>query len=281
MATVAIIGAGDIGGATACALAAGDRVSRLLLVDDRSAAAAGKALDIRQAGAIDGFHATLEGTDDLSRATGCSVCVIADRFAQSPSEWQGDEGLSMLAQLAQYLGDAPIVFAGAAQTELVARGASEARLPRQRLIGSSPEALASAIAAITAMEASCSSADVSLTVLGAPPGFVVPWREASIGGHALDRVLSQAQIARIEARAARLWPPGPYALGMAAARIAEAILLTSRRSFSVLTPLWGEFGVRNVVGVLPATLSPGGIARVRIPELSPRERVQVETALGA
>src|SRR5688500_17956803 len=98
MATVAIIGAGELGGAIAQALAAGDCVSRLLIVDAHAGAAAGKALDILQSSAIDGFHARLEGSDDVTRAAGCHVCVIADRFGQTPAEWQGDEGLSMLTR---------------------------------------------------------------------------------------------------------------------------------------------------------------------------------------
>lgn len=282
MTTVAIIGAGDLGGATAQAVASSDRVSRVLIVDAKANVAAGKALDIQQSGAVDGFHTRLDGTDDMSRATACSVCVIADRFGHAPSEWQGEEGLAMLTRLAPLLGEAPIVFAGAAHADLIAHASREARLPRERLIGSAPEALASAITAITAMEAHCSSSEVSLTVLGAPPrGFVVPWSEASIGGYALERVLSQVQLTKIEARVARLWPPGPYALGAAAATVTAAVLRASRRSFSVLTPLGGEFGVRNRIGALPAVLGARGIVHVRVPVLSTRERVQLETALGA
>jgi malate dehydrogenase len=279
--TVAIIGAGDLAGAAAQALASRDRVSRVLLVDDAGQVAAGKALDMRQAGPVDGYHTRLEGTTDVSRVVGCDVCVVADRFG-AKGEWQGEEAVAMLTRLARDLGDAPVVFAGAAQTDLIGQAAHEARLPRARLIGSAPEALAAAITAIVAMEARCSSAEVSLTVLGVPPaGFVVPWSEASIGGYALDRVLTQVQRTRIEARASRLWPPGPYALGTAAARVVEAILHASRRSFSVLTPLGGEFGVRDRVGTLPALLAPHGIVHVRVPDLTTRERVQLETALGA
>jgi malate/lactate dehydrogenase len=130
-----------------------------------------------------------------------------------------------------------------------------------------------------------------LAVLGAPPsstggldapraGFVVPWSDASIGGYALERVLTQVQLARLENRLARLWPPGPYALGLAAARVAEAIVGSSRRTFSVLSVLGGEFGVRGRVGSLPARFSPRGIAHVSVPTLNPRERVQIETALS-
>jgi len=281
MITSAIVGAGDIGGATAHALASRDRVGRVLLVDADGRAAAGKALDIQQAGAIDGFHTRLEGTDDLSRLAGCSVCVVADRFGAGAAEWRGDEGLAILRQLTPCLANAPIVFAGTQQAELLARAATEAQIDSRRLIGSAPEALVSAVTAIVAMEANCSPREVMLTVLGTPPsGFVVPWSEASIGGYALQDVLSQVQLTRVEARTARLWPPGPYALGAAAARVVEALVHASRRSFSVLTQLGGEFGVRNRPGSLPARLGPSGIVRTRVPELTTRERVRLQTALG-
>ena len=282
MTTVAIIGAGELGGAAAQSLASRDRVSRVLLIDAASQVAAGKALDIQQAGPIDGYHTRLEGTSDLSRVTGCQICIVADRFGGRPAEWQGEEALALIARLAASLGDAPIVFAGAAHAELIGHASRELHLPRERLIGSGPEALASAVAAIVAMEARCSVTEVSLALLGVPPnGFVVPWSEASIGGYSLDHVLSQVQLARVEARTARLWPPGPYALGAAAARVAEAVLHSSRRSFSVLTALGGEFGVRGRVGTLPALLASRGIVHIRVPALTTRERVQLESALGA
>jgi malate dehydrogenase len=281
MATVAIIGAGDIGGACAQALASRGHVSHILVIDPAAKAASGKALDIRQAGAIGGFHAQLDGTDDWSRATGSDVCVIADRLAPGSPEWQGEDGLSMIRQLAPSLADGPLVFAGVMQGELIAASVREARVSRRRVIGSAPEALAAAIAAIVAMEAGCSPDEVSLAVLGAPPAsFVVPWSDASIGGYALDRALSQAQLARIEGRVARLWPPGPYTLGAAAARVVEAILDSSRRSYNVLTVLGGEFGVRDRVGTVPALLASGGIVHTRVPSLNTRERVQLDTALS-
>lgn len=281
MTTVAIVGAGEVGGSTAHALARSDRVGRLLLVDPAGSAAAGKALDLRQAGAIDGSHTRLEGTDDATRVAGCDVCVVADRFGAEAGDWRGDEGLALLRQIAPGLGRAPIVFAGARQADLLAAAAAELAIDRRRLMGSAPEAFASAVAAIVAMEANCSPREVVLTVLGAPPsGLVIPWTEASIGGYALQQVLAPVQFARIEARAARLWPPGPYALGAAAARLVAAILSSSRQSFCVLTQLGGEFGVKDRPGCLPARVALDGITETRVPELTTRERVQVQTALG-
>src|SRR5688500_13130412 len=103
MSTVAIVGAGELGGAVAQAVASRGRVGRVMMIDAAAGAAAGKALDILQSGAVAGFGTALAATDDLTSVTGADVCVIADRFGQagseaSASEWQGDEGLTMLGR---------------------------------------------------------------------------------------------------------------------------------------------------------------------------------------
>jgi malate dehydrogenase len=281
MSTVAVFGAGDIGAACAQALASRDRARRILFIDGAGSAAAGKALDIQQAGAIAGFHTQLEATADETRAIGCAVVVVADRVATGSPEWHGEEALALVRRVAAS-SDAPIVFAGALQTGLMRSASQELRIGARRLIGSATDAFSSAVSAIVAMEARCAPADVSVAVLGTPPdAFVIPWSEASIGGYALERTVSQVQLRRLEARTARLWPPGPYALGAGAARVVEGILDAARRSFNILTVLEGEFGVRDRVAAVPALLGPHGVAYVRTPLLNRREQVQLDTALGA
>ena len=280
MTTAAIIGAGDIGGAIAHALARRESASRVWLIDAAGSAAAGKALDIQQSGAIEGFNTQLGGTTDVARIIGCNVCIVADRFGAGSPEWQGEEAFAQLARIIASIPGTPVVFAGAAQAPLIAQLAREANVQRNVLIGSAPEALASAVRSIVALEARCSPTEVMLTVLGTPPaGFVIPWSEASIGGYGLEHVLSQVQLTRVAARVARLWPPGPFALGQAAACVAAGVLSSARRAFSVLTMLTGEFGIQGRVGAVPAILSSPGIVYTRLPSLSVRERVELETAL--
>src|SRR5258705_4553504 len=149
-------------------------------------------------------------------------------------------------------------------------------------MGGAMGARARPVAAIVAREAACPPTEVAVGGGGrAPASFVVPWSDASIGGYALERVISQVQLRRIEARVARLWPPGPYALGAAAARVVEAMLQDSRKSYNVETLLGGEFGVRDRVGVVPALLARDRFAQTRVPALNTRERVQLDIALGA
>ena len=279
MTFVAIIGAGDLGGAVAQALASRESATRVLLVDEAAAAAAGQALDIQQMCAITGAQTALRGTADTSEAIGCAVCIVADRFGPG-GEWRGDEARPMLTSLHQLIGKAPVILAGVAQSDLL-RGAVLDGIARKQIVGSAPEALASAARAIVALEARCAPSEVTLAVLGAPPdGFVVAWSEAAVGGYALAKILTTVQLNRVEARVARLWPPRPYALGLAAATVADSMLRSARRACSVLALLDGELGVRGRVGTVPAFLDSTGITALREPSLSSRERVRLDTFLS-
>src|SRR5262245_1077482 len=130
MTAVAILGAGELGSSVAQALAARDRVSRIAIVDSNVNVAAGKALDIQQSGAVDGFHTRLSGTDDLGAVVGCAACVVADRVGQQPQEWDADSGLGTIDRVLQYSSGAPVVFAGAAHAPLMLRAVRELHASR-------------------------------------------------------------------------------------------------------------------------------------------------------
>ena len=98
-------------------------------------------------------------------------------------------------------------------------------IPRQRLFGSAPEALAAALRSLIALETNGSIRDIALTVLGVPPHqTVVPWHTVTIAGFAATDVLSEPVRRRIETRLEPLWPPGPFALATAAAEAVATIV---------------------------------------------------------
>lgn len=280
MSTVVILGAGEIGGALARQLAATDLVSRIVLVDDLGSVAAGKALDVAQSGPVDRYHTLLTGTTDLAAVVGAAVLVVADRAGQPGGEWQDEAGLAMLKRVAGLNQVAPLLCAGAAQGGLIERGVNEAGIPRVRLFGTAGEALRSAVTAITALEAQASPADVSLTVLGRPPQqVIVPWDQGAIGGRSMPQVLSAAQLARLDARAARLWPPGPYALASAAARIIRTALTRGPRLHMAMVAVTRDEGTPGRAAIMPVLLQPAGIKSIVTPTLSSRDQVRYESSL--
>ena len=280
MATVTIIGAGDIGGALARQLAAIDLVSRIVIVDELASVAAGKALDVAQSSPVDRYHTAMSGTADVAAVVGAAVVVIADTAAPPSTEWKDEAGLALIRRVAGLNQLAPIVCAGAGQSALVERGVNELGVARARLFGSAPEALRSAVIAITALEAAAAPTDISLSVLGRPPHHViVPWDEASIGGRCATQVLTAAQLQRLDARIARLWPPAPYTLASAATRLIRTALTRTPRVHAALVAVTREEGSPGRSAMMPVTLSPSGIANLVAPSLSARDRVRFETTI--
>ena len=300
------MGAGDIGGALARELAALDIVSRIVIVDDLANVGAGKALDIAQSGAVDRYHTALSGSSDLAAVVGAVAIVIADRAGSGPQdlrtsgaqdlkpsspqalkpsgpeEWSNEAGLTLLRRVAGLNQSAFIICAGVKQASMVEKGVNEAGLARLRVFGSAPEALRSAVIAITAVEANAAPSDIALSVLGRPPQHViVPWDEASIGGRCATSVLSAAQLARLDARIARLWPPGPYALASGAARLVQTALTRSTRVHAAQVAVTRDEGMPGRSAMMPVTLNQTGIAALVEPSLSSRDRVRFETTMRA
>ena len=278
MRDVAIIGAGELGGALAYVLARTSVAVEIRLIDEMGNVAAGKALDIMQAAPIEGFATRVSGSTDVWTAAGASVLVLTDRFGGE--EWQGEDGLMLLKRIVEVGAGSIVLCAGASQRELVERGVRELHVARGRLFGSAPEALAGAVRAIVALETNGSPRDVALAVLGVPPSqIVIPWEDATIAGFAMTRVLDEPSRRRVDARVARLWPPGPYALASAAAAAIEALMGRSRRLITCFVAPDDSAGRRARTGALPVRLGPAGIVDVALPSLSVHERVLLDNAM--
>jgi malate dehydrogenase len=281
MSLVAILGAGEIGGAVARALTMRARVDVVRLIDETPGVAAGKALDLRQAGPIGGCDTRIEGTTDSSAAAGASAIVLAD--PASGGEWAGEPAAAVLRRLAS-LGcfqQSILVCAGAVHDTVMQHALDELGLPRRHVVGSAPEALAATARALVAVEARVASSQVSLTVLGKPPGrAVIPWTEASAGGHSIGSLLNASQMQLLERRLAGLWPPGPGTLGSAAALFCEAAATGSRRLFSAFVSLDRDNGTRAPVCAWSVSIGRSGVERVTTPSLTGRDRVLIDGLLG-
>ena len=280
MSLVVIIGAGEIGGAVARALASRGRVTGVRLIDANEPVARGKALDLMQSGPVSRSDTYVDGASDLAASAGASAIVLADPVGAS--EWSGENALTALRRLKTggYLEHSVLICAGAAQHELMQRGFDELGLSRRRVIGSAPESVASTARALVAIEAGAASNQVALMVVGRPPGrFVIPWSEASVAGYSVSALLTPAQLHHIERRLRGLWPPGPAAMGTAAAVFCESVATGSRRVFSAFVSLDRDNGTKAPVCAWPVSIGASGLERVSTPALSARDQVVVDEVL--
>jgi malate dehydrogenase len=279
MRTVAVIGAGELGAGIARALTSRGRINEVRLIDSKVDVATGKALDIQQAGPLERSPTKVSAASDLAAAVGADVILLADPLESG--ELQSDSGLAVVRQLAYIDRSAVIICAGTGQHRLLQQGLDELHLDRLRFFGSAAEALVSALRAIVALEADLSPSTVALTALGRiPDRIVVLWRDVTVAGRPLARVLDASQISRLQRRAGLLRLPGPLTLAAAAARIAEGVVTGSRKIFCCSVGLDGEFGMRRTLSSLPVVVGPGGITRVVAPTLDGREQTLLENAVA-
>lgn len=274
---IAILGAGPIGAAVAHRLAQRGRSRVITLIDARGAVAAGKALDIRQAGPVEHSDTTIDAADDVLAAAAASVVVVADEV--EGGEWQGDRGLGLIRRLTSAGLSAPIVFAGPGQTSLMELAYRELKVPAARLVGSAPAAIVSGVRAMAALELGLSS--VELAVVGRPPAFVIGWAAAASSGSLLSDRVPAHRLLAIEQTASKLWPPNPYAIASATVPIVEALVDGSRRRHFGLTIVDGELGARGRAVMLPLELGQGRVLSHAVPSLSPQERTALMNSIAA
>ena len=275
MCEVAIIGAGELGSAIAFHLARVDAARTIRLIDESGTVAEGKALDIAQSAPIEAFSTRVAGAASLFESAAARIVVIADSTAQPAAD-----SLSLLRRLSQLSTDSIIVCAGAGHRLLIEEGTREGLRPRQRILGTAPEAAVAALKALVALEANGSPNDVSLTVLGIPPDqMVVPWEDATIGGTPLARVLDETSRRRLRRQAELIWPPGPLVLAAAASRAVEGLLGRSRQRLSVFVAPDDSQGRRTRAAALAVYLGCDGIERVEAPALTAHDRVALENAM--
>ena len=274
MPVVAIVGSGALGGSIARKIAVRGRVREIRLIDPEERIAQGKALDILQSSPIEGFNTHIIGTSSLAAVAGTAAIVLADEA--SMGEYTGEAGLALLRRIVAMETSAPIVFAGATQRELMTRAARELPVSSDRLVGSAPLALESALRSLAGLLLNGSGVEIGITVVGVPPdAAVVAWEEASISGQPLTSHVPAHEIAGLNARLPGLWPPGPYALSSAGSRVVEAIVHGSRRRLSCFVVVQ-----RGIVGAMPAELGEDGVRRVVEPILTGQERTRLENSMG-
>jgi malate dehydrogenase len=278
MASIAVLGAGPLGGALTHALAVRGRVAEVRLVDPEANVAAGKALDILQSAPIDRFATRISTAETVHACAGADVIAFADLV--SGGEITGEAGLALLRQTARIDDTAALLFVGGAQREMMVRAIEELHLNPRRLLGSAPLALESAVRAIAAALMDGAPADVALAIAGVPPhDAVIGWDAATAFNQPIARVLPPHQLASISARLTALWPPSVYTLASAAARIAEALVEGSRRRWTCFAAVDVSGAGRNLVAAVPVEIARRGVRKVLEPALSRHERTAFENGV--
>jgi malate dehydrogenase len=278
MSIVAIIGAGGLGGALAHTLARRGRVNEVRLIDAEGRVAEGKALDIQQSAPVEQWATRVTAATSAAAAAGADVIVFADMI--KTGEIAGETGLALVREIARTDTAAPLLFAGGGQRDLMQAAVGELHVAPRRLVGSAPLALESAVRALTAALLDASPTDLAIGVAGVPPrDAVIGWDAATAFNRPLQTAIAPHHLAALSARIPALWPPAPYALASAAARVAEALADSARRRYTCFAAIDVTGAGRHLIAAVPVELIKGGIGQTLDPALSRHERTAFENGL--
>jgi len=295
-AKVSIVGAGNVGH-TAAQWIVSHRLADVVLVDVVEGMPQGKALDMSQAGPIEGFDVTITGSNSYDDTAGSDVVVIVAGVARKPGMTREDllnvnAGIvtSVTKEVARRSPRAVLLVVTNPLDVMVYLAYQASGFPPERVMGQSGALDSTRFRTFIARELGVSVQDVSAMVIGAHSDtHMVPLASfASVGSIPLRHLLPPDRIQALVERTRKggaeivaLLKTGSafFAPGAAIAQMVEAILLDRKRLIGLSAYLTGQYGVRDLFVGVPALLGAGGVERIYEVPLDPAERAAFDEAV--
>jgi malate dehydrogenase len=293
---IAMIGAGMIGG-TLAHLSLLKRLGDVVLFDVIEGLPQGKALDLLESGPIEGFDATVVGTNSLADIAGADVCIVTAGLPRRPG-MSRDDLLETNVKVMKNVGGgikqyAPNSFVIVITNPLDAMVTVMKRItgfPKQRVVGQAGVLDSARYRTFVAMELGVSVASVSAIVLGGHGDDMVPVRSlCHVGGVPIEQLIKPERLAAIEQRVrgaggeiVNLMKTGSafYSPAAAAIRMAEAYLFDKKEVLPCAALLEGEYGVKGFYVGVPVQIGAGGVERVVEVSLTAAERTQLDESVS-
>jgi len=293
---VTIVGAGNVGATTAHWLAAKE-LADIALVDIVEGVPQGKALDLRQALAVEGVDVDVAGSNDYDVTANSDIAVITAGFPRKPGMSRDD----LVKANAEIVGKATeAVVRSSPQTILivvtnpldamceVARRTSA--FPRERVIGMAGVLDSARFATFIADELKVSVDNVSAFVLGGHGDQMVPLpRYSTVAGIPITDLMDAATIDRLVKRTAGgggeivslLKTSAFYAPARSITEMVDAILNDKHKILPCAAYLQGEYGLRDLFVGVPCKLGAGGLEQVIEVKLTNEERAALTRSAEA
>lgn len=294
---LSIIGAGNVG-ATAAHWAASKELGDIVLYDIAEGIPQGKALDLLQAGPLEGFDCNIIGTNDFDDTADSDVVIVTAGVARKPGMSRDDllktnYGIvsSVITEAVKRSPNATFIIVTNPVDVMTYVAHRVSGLPPQRVIGQAGVLDSTRFRTFIAQELGVSVQDVSAFVMGVHGDDMVPLvRYSYVGGIPIEHLIPEVRIKAIVERTRKgggeivnLLKTGSayYAPGLSVIEMAEAILKDKRRVLPAIAYLDGEYGQRNIYAGVPVILGAGGVERVIEIDLTPEEKQAFERSIEA
>ncbi len=291
---ISVIGSGFTGATTAFLLAQKE-LGDIVLVDipQMEKPTKGKALDMAEAGPVQGFDASITGTSNYEDTKDSDLVIITAGIARKPGMSRDDLVQtnqkimrSVAKEIAKHSPDSYIIVLTNPVDAMTYTVFKETGFPKNRVIGQSGVLDTARFRTFVAQELNLSVKDITGFVLGGHGDEMVPLvRYSYAGGIPLEKLIPKERLDSIVERTRKgggeiveLLGNGSayYAPAASLVSMAEAILKDQRRVLPAIAYLEGEYGYRGIYLGVPTIIGAGGIEKVIELELQEEEKAALD-----
>ena len=299
---IALIGAGNIGG-TLAHLAALKGLGDVVLFDVVEGVPQGKALDLSQCGPVEGFDATITGTNDYADIAGADVIIVTAGVPRKPG-MSRDDLLGINLKVMKAVGEgiknnAPGAFVICITNPLDAMVwalREFSGLPQNMVVGMAGVLDSSRFSHFLAEEFKVSIKDVSSFVLGGHGDTMVPIIEYStVSGIPIPDLIAMGRSTqeRIDAIVQRTRSGGGeivgllktgsafYAPATSGIAMAQAYLGDKKRVLPCAAYVDGKYGVDGLYVGVPVVIGAGGVEEVLEINLDEEAKANLQVSVDA
>jgi len=299
---IALVGAGQIGG-TLALLTGARELGDIVLVDVAEGIPEGKALDLYQAAAVQGFDANFVGGSDYSLIKDADVIIVTAGVPRKPG-MSRDDLIGINTGIIKAAGEgikkhAPNAFVIVITNPLdvmVWVMQQVTGFPPHRVVGMAGVLDSARFRTFLSMEFKVSVEDVYACVLGGHGDTMVPMvRYSSVGGVPLPDLIkmgwtTQERIDSIVQRTrdggaeiVKLLKTGSafYAPAAATIEMAASYLHDKKRILPCAAYLTGQYGVKDMYVGVPVVIGSTGVERIVEMQLNAEERAMFDASVKA
>ena len=299
---IALVGAGNIGG-TLALLAGLKELGDVILFDIVDGVPQGKALDIAEASPVEGFDASITGSDDYSKISGADIVIVTAGIARKPG-MSRDDLIGTNTKVMHSVGkgireNCPNAFVICITNPLdvmVGILQKACGLPTNKVVGMAGVLDSARFRYFLAEEFNVSVEDVTAFVLGGHGDTMVPLeRYSTVAGIPVPDLIkmgwsTEEKLAEIVQRTrdggaeiVKLLKTGSafYAPASSAIEMAEAYLRDKKRVLPCAAYCDGQYGLDGLYVGVPAVLGSGGVERIVEIEMNDSERAMFDHSVQA
>ena len=292
---ITIVGAGNVGAATAYMTAA-QNLGDVVLIDIVKGLAEGKALDIAETAGVQHYNHNVTGTTDWAETSGSNLVIITSGIARKPGMSRDDllaKNVEIVKNVsektAKYCPGSIVIVVSNPLDAMVYTVAKVTGFDKNKIMGMAGALDCARFNYFLACELGVNIEDIKGVLMGGHGDDMVPLpRFTTVSGIPLTELLDEKKIAELINRTRNggmeiinyLGTSAYYAPAAGAVKMADAVLNDKKTLLCCCAYCDSEYSASGCFVGVPAILGEKGVEKIIELDLNQAERAEFEKSLG-